>query len=809
MRRLLQTWLFVVCAAVAGVAQTDSCVINSLPRFWDFEGNNIPTSTGTNPQPLPICWSRCPLFYSNSIPNFYPFVATNEPNNALSYSGDNYLRFMFSVDNMAILPPIDTTVIQISDLLVSFFARIAGGDSHYLEIGVIEDPLNQSTFVPVDTVTLSTTYSVFDVPLNNYHGSGFYIGIRSVSSTNFICLDDLTVQMMPGCLRPTNITLTDVGLTTADLSWSHDADSTWYVVEYKPIDGDTVLYDTTAVITTPAVTLAGLFQNTTYEVRVAAGCYPDAFSEPFIFSTVCGVIDSLPRFWDFEGDNSGGDANDPLPACWTHLKTNPSYYKPFVFENANWALSGSKSLYFDYVMGCNVILPVLSDTIQTNELSLSFYLKPYTAWGSIATLDVGVMSDPTDESTFTLIQRLSNLSNDYQLYDVELSSYSGTGKYIAFRDTSFSRYFMDDLLLMRIGDCQRPRNLVLVNETGRSAVVSWTHNSDSTQYIVYHRQVGTEAWQIDTTYDTTFMFTQLTPHTSYEYYIVASCLSDIPSVTASFTTGCPHDIVSVPQTWDFEDATLNEMQPCWSRIVGNYAYYTSYPRVEQWHPYSGSQSLVFYGCEGSMAVMPYVNSEYLDIRELQISFYLYNARGDQYAGSRLEVGVMTDPTDPSTFTLVQTLDSIQKAFVYVTVPFYSYEGNGTYIAFRDPNPYYYNSLQAYYDIYIDSLTIGQNDSLPLIDTIDGVMDNTIQEMMVLLYPNPSRDYVDVRVTDPDQRILGIEVYDVYGKLVHLVETRHGTSLQTRINVSGLVNGAYFVQIHTEKGTITKKMLKAG
>jgi hypothetical protein len=50
----------------------------------------------------------------------------------------------------------------------------------------------------------------------------------------------------------------------------------------------------------------------------------------------------------------------------------------------------------------------------------------------------------------------------------------------------------------------------------------------------------------------------------------------------------------------------------------------------------------------------------------------------------------------------------------------------------------------------------------------------------------------------------VEVYDVYGKIVRsVVETRHGTSPQTRINVSGLAEGMYFVRVTTEGGTVTK------
>ena len=53
----------------------------------------------------------------------------------------------------------------------------------------------------------------------------------------------------------------------------------------------------------------------------------------------------------------------------------------------------------------------------------------------------------------------------------------------------------------------------------------------------------------------------------------------------------------------------------------------------------------------------------------------------------------------------------------------------------------------------------------------------------------------------------MEVYDVYGKLVTVVETGRAPSLQTRINVSDLANGMYFVRVTTEEGVVTKTFVK--
>ena len=81
------------------------------------------------------------------------------------------------------------------------------------------------------------------------------------------------------------------------------------------------------------------------------------------------------------------------------------------------------------------------------------------------------------------------------------------------------------------------------------------------------------------------------------------------------------------------------------------------------------------------------------------------------------------------------------------------------------------------------------------------------DSQVTLYPNPAREYIDVRV-DGDVNVKAIEVYDVYGKVVRDVETLRATSLQTtRINVSGLANGMYFARVSTDAGMVTKTFVK--
>ena len=73
---------------------------------------------------------------------------------------------------------------------------------------------------------------------------------------------------------------------------------------------------------------------------------------------------------------------------------------------------------------------------------------------------------------------------------------------------------------------------------------------------------------------------------------------------------------------------------------------------------------------------------------------------------------------------------------------------------------------------------------------------------ISLYPNPAKEYIDVRVDEFN--VTNMEVYDVYGKLINTVNVIDNP---TRINVSNLAAGMYFVRVTTEQGVATKSFVK--
>jgi len=82
---------------------------------------------------------------------------------------------------------------------------------------------------------------------------------------------------------------------------------------------------------------------------------------------------------------------------------------------------------------------------------------------------------------------------------------------------------------------------------------------------------------------------------------------------------------------------------------------------------------------------------------------------------------------------------------------------------------------------------------------------------IVVYPNPTTGIIIITGIrhcglDP-QSPANVEIFDVMGRIV-AVETRLATSLhETLLDISHIPSGIYFIRIHTEKGVVTRKIVK--
>jgi hypothetical protein len=80
-----------------------------------------------------------------------------------------------------------------------------------------------------------------------------------------------------------------------------------------------------------------------------------------------------------------------------------------------------------------------------------------------------------------------------------------------------------------------------------------------------------------------------------------------------------------------------------------------------------------------------------------------------------------------------------------------------------------------------------------------------------VYPNPTRDIVNVQLTmhNAQEEGIDIQLFDMFGRLLYVVETNGRTSLQTtQIDMSSYAQGVYFVKAVSNRKTIAvRKVVK--
>ena len=767
----------------------------AFPRTWDFESANW---SGTAGQPLPACWSR-PAGIT------VPYVTSG---NAFSGSKSLYFFNYYSQeDGTVALPAIDTMVTPLRDLMVSLYAK---GDNPNiaLQVGVMTDPDDVATFAVVqDLGAPSGSYTAYDIPLSGYQGDGLYIAIRMHDPGNYggnIYVDDVTVGLEPTCARPSTPVVTNVNENSAIVHWTHDTDSTLYWVHYQPLGAATWQCDTVMGIASPhAYTLTGLMPSTQYQVYVTAECNSSSPTAPVMFQTECALISTVPQLWDFEQNNIGGTEQYPLPVCWNRTHTNYPYTFQFLYD----AHSGEYMLRYPTAHTTYTILPQIdTNYIHANELQVSLYAKTFSGDHPNMFITMGVMTDPADISTFVPVKTIYGITGTYTLMDFPLGDYTGQGTYIAYLNghtgSGWTELYVDDVALYALPDCQRPTDLTAVNLTSTTAELVWSHAADSAEYHVYYKKQTDTVWSVNIVFaDTTVLLVGLDPTTYYDAYVVADCNPDNPSPTLTFYTHCV-EIASVPQFWDFEDylSVYNNFPVCWDKVNHNNLF--PYLYTEAGAGYDGSYHFLYYrNAYPDIITLPAINTEVLNVNELTLSFY---AKADINApNSVLEIGVANHYQDTTGMVVVQNITGLTTEYQLFEIPLAGYTGDGAFITIG-------NQGNDNARIYVDNVML--YDTLPQPDNPDEQDDSTFVSQydlsrLVRLYPNPAREYVEVRVTAPNLNILGIEIYDVYGNVVRVVETMCTSSLQTRINLSGLAAGMYWTRLNTDKGLITKKFIK--
>jgi hypothetical protein len=552
---------------VSAMFMTECDAVTQLPFTENFDNYTGTTNTSVSENNLPICWGYLNNGTSTSYSG-YPMIY-NYQNYA--ESGTNSIRFYSYTtagtydDQIAILPPIDVTANPMNTLQISFDARNQGTYTFTLVVGVMSDPANKSTFVPVDTiVTTSNTYVGYDVPLDHYTGMGTYIALmapRPATSYNAGYVDNVRVELIPTCLRPHDLTVTNITPSSATLGWTEMGTAYNWIVEYDTAGFTPGTGSTVQVQNTPSTTITGLQPNTQYDFYVMADCGSgdvSYYSSKASARTACNAV-TIPYSENFDNMGSGSGI---LPPCWSGMNNYSTTLYPYI--STSYHISGNASLYFYCSTSTyNIaVLPFLDVTANPiNTLQLSFMMRSTS--GTTSTITVGVMTNPLDANTFTPVAQVNNTTTGtFEPKEVSLSSYSGQGAYVALKLTNTSStysVYIDDILLETIPTCPRPTNLTATNATVNSISLSWTETGTAQNWIVEYGPMGFTQGsgttvQVQGSPSTTI--TGLTASTTYDFYVQADCSGgDVSTYSTKLTVSTTMTPTALPYTANFSSAS--------------------------------------------------------------------------------------------------------------------------------------------------------------------------------------------------------------------------------------------------------------
>ncbi len=409
-------------------------------------------------------------------------------------------------------------------------------DEEWTPVGVSESP---------ETITGLTPETTYSLRVGLDCGTGEYSYSQNVTFTTDIA-----------CPAPI-ITVTEVTTTTATVSWVGDAEN--YTLRYRLSGSEE--YSEEIPVADNTYSLTDLTASTTYVVEVQANCGEDDGDSQWgtkSFNTACDIITDLPTadevwFEDFESYTNDGQ-NEFV--CWATPITDATYNGPFVY--GYYSRSCHSGGYSAEMKGASnmVVLPEFSTDIH--QLRLTFWTTATST--SVGTLEVGVVTDAADPTTFELVGTCvtpaargnqdnvagnGNLQGPFDFSGVEAAS----GR-IALRYTSTSpsqSWNLDDFTVQLIPACAEPTSLTVSNVAGHSATLTWTSTAESV--VVAYKTSADEDFMLINTTQNPYVLTGLTPETQYTVKVGRVCDDATVSwsTTKTFTTdiACPAPVVTI------------------------------------------------------------------------------------------------------------------------------------------------------------------------------------------------------------------------------------------------------------------------
>ena len=503
---------------------------------------------------------------------------------------------------------------------------------------------------------------------------------RSTTYDDEFFMDEIRVSPVSDCniaynLNIDTVTSSQVTVSFDDVASDNSVSWDYMVVSYS----DTIFGNTTS----NPFTVTGLVAGTNYTVEMSTLCTTDTtdYTLTESFQTSCGAVSYYTQ--GFESYSSG-----ELPLCWEELEVATSTFadvevyqwngynsaKSFQFYNSSSSSDASTHLI--------AMTPELADI---NDNWLRFHHR--TSSTGAQKLAIGYLTDITDEDTFVgldtvdLTQNVWNettfIPSDYASFPADRIAIKGLF------DGTYRYLYIDDLVWEEIPSCYFP-NDITIDSTTLDAVYANIDPYNTTDAVWHVEVVNLTTGETFTgtptdTITTSIFFIDGLDHSSqYEMYVRTDCGSEISiwGPAYSFSTQCSAvtDFVQ-----DFEVGTT-----CWTlhdEATSTFAQNEVISATAN----SGVQANYFYNSSSGNPSSTFIATVTPELANISAGTHWikFQARR-RYTWSsvgKLELGTMSDPTDPSTYTQLTTFN-LTSSYEEYHYSFVGYTGSDSYVAIR-------------------------------------------------------------------------------------------------------------------------------
>lgn len=564
---------------------TTACGAITQPYSQNFDGVTVPA--------LPACWSKITVA-SAGTPTVTTVTTTpsSSPNCARIYNSTS----SGSTTHVLLISP------QFSDLpthttQIRFKAKFTGSGTPLLHIGTMSDPAVQGTFVTFQSISsITTTWQEFVIPFSGYAGSNQYIAFKHGLGMTLqeIFIDDVVYETIPTCPQPSALTATGITDVSANLNWTPNGVETLWNLQWGPAGFALGTGTMVNGLTAHPYSLTGLTATTNYNFYIQADCGGgdlSAWSGPYSFSTICGVISTFPWLEQM---------TTYVPNCWTEGIGQLSATTTITGTTSNWMADGYGNVGTTGAARLEVWSTGLYGWLFSPQINLGTGAIPYQLEFDLALTAYGSTANPattgTDDKFAVVISTDGGTTwtnvNNLRLWDnagspfvynsltpagthviIPLTSYTGVVKIGFYGESTVSNadndLFIDNVRIIEQPTCPQPMNLSASAITATSANLGWMNGGSETawdiQYGITGFALGTGTIVNDITTNP-YSLSGLNPSSTYQFYVLSQCSpTDSSAWTGpfSFTTLCGA-IGTFPWLEQFPTYLPN----CWSETNG-------------------------------------------------------------------------------------------------------------------------------------------------------------------------------------------------------------------------------------------------